>query len=73
MSATPNISRTSRLSGFAAASLWHRRMTKTGTHNTFNKVRPRLSAELILHPIPRDRGVASFNDTRRAANVFHAA
>jgi len=73
MSATPTTHSLTRLSGFAVASLWHRRMARTGVQSLITKVQPRLSAELVLHPIPRDRGVPSFDGTRKAADVFHAA
>lgn len=73
MSAIPTTHSLTRLSGFAAASLWHRRMAKTGVPINNTKVHPRLCAELVLHPIPRDRGASAFNDARRAADVFHAA
>lgn len=72
MSTTPTPHSAARLTGFAAASLWHRRMAKTGAH-FITKVQPRLCAELVLHPLPRERGASSFNDTRRTDNVFHAA
>jgi hypothetical protein len=39
-----------RLSGFAAASLWHRRMIRTAALN-YAKVSPRLSPELTLRPV----------------------
>jgi hypothetical protein len=73
MSATPTTHSLTRLSGFAVASLWHRRMARTGFQSVTTKVHPRLSAELVLHPIPRERGVSPFNDTRKVADVFHAA
>jgi len=73
MSATPTTHSLTRLSGFAAASLWHRRMARTGVPSFIPKVHPRLCAELILHPIPRERGASSFHDTRKVADVFHAA
>jgi hypothetical protein len=73
MSATPTNHNLTRLSGFAAASIWHRRMARTGVQSIITKVHPRLCAELVLHPIPRERGVSSFNDARRVADVFHAA
>jgi hypothetical protein len=74
MSATPTHYSAARLTEFAAASLWHRRMAKTGVHTFINKVQPRLCAELVLHPItPRDRGESSSHDSRRAPHVFHAA
>jgi len=72
MSAIPYHHSATRLSGFAAASLWHRRMAKTGAQ-FITKVQPRLCAELVLHPLPRERGASSFNDPRRNADVFHAA
>ena len=72
MSAIPYHHSATRLSGFAAASLWHRRMAKTGAQ-FITKVQPRLCAELVLHPLPRERGASSFNDSRRNADVFHAA
>jgi len=73
MSATPTTHSLTRLSGFAAASLWHRRMARTGVQAILPKVQPRLCAELILHPIARERGPSSFHDTRKVDNVFHAA
>lgn len=73
MSATPTTHSLAHLSGYAAASLWHRRMARTGAHAFITKVHPRLCAELVLHPIPRERGVSSFNDTKKVADVFHAA
>lgn len=72
MSTTLTHHSATRLTGFAAASLWHRRMAKTGVQ-FITKVQPRLCAELILHPIPRERGVSSFNDPRRTSDVFNAA
>ena len=72
MSTTPTHLSIPRLTGFAAAELWHRRLDRT--ESIFNsKVQPRLCAELVLHPLPRERGASSFQDTRRYANVFHAA
>jgi hypothetical protein len=76
MSTIPTTHSVARLSGFAAASLWHRRMARTGVHSIITKVQPRLCAELVLHPlppIPRYRGASSFNDTRKASDVFRAA
>ena len=73
MNATPTTHSLTRLSSFAAASLWHRRMARTGAQAFITKVQPRLSAELVLHPITRDRAVSSFHDARRTADVFHAA
>ena len=73
MSATPTSHSLTRLSGFAVASLWHRRMTRTGGQSASTKVHPRLSAELVLHRIPRERDVSPFNDTRKVSDVFHAA
>ncbi len=73
MSTTPSPLHRTRVSGFAAASLWHGRMAKTGSHFNFTKVHPRLCAELVLHPIPRIRGVSSGFDTRKDSDVFHAA
>ncbi len=73
MSATPSLHNTTRLTGFAAASLWHRRMARAGTQNIIIKAQPRLCAELVLHPIPRDRATSAFTDVRRAVDVFHAA
>jgi hypothetical protein len=74
MSATPtSLAGATRLSGFAAASLWHRRMARTGAHSFVPKVQPRLCAELVLHPVPRVRGGASFHDGRKAVDAFHAA
>ncbi len=61
-----------RLTGFAAASLWHRRMAKTGGHMVA-KVQPRLCAELVLHPLPRERGEPECGDPRRSVHVFHTA
>lgn len=72
MSANTNTLSATRLTGFAAASLWHRRMAKTGAHFV-TKVQPRLCAELVLHPLPRARGASSFHDPRRTADVFNAA
>ena len=37
-----------RLSSFAVATLWHRRLDRT---RTSAKVQPRVAAELILHPV----------------------
>jgi len=73
MSATPTLHNATRLTGFAAASLWHRRMARTGVQAIMTKVQPRLCAELVLHPISRERGAPAFNDARRTADVFHAA
>jgi hypothetical protein len=73
MNATPITPSAARLTGFAAASLWHRRMAKTGVRSAFAKVTPRLCAELVLHPIPRERVVSSLGDARRNADVCHAA
>lgn len=73
MNATPTTPSAARLTGFAAASLWHRRMAKTGVRSAFAKVTPRLCAELVLHPITRERGMSSLGDVRRDANVCHAA
>ncbi len=73
MSAGPPLHNASRLTGFAAASLWHRRMARTGVQSIITKVQPRLCAELVLHPIARERGASAFNDARRAPDVFHAA
>jgi len=73
MSATPTTHNFSRLSGFAVASLWHRRMARTGVQSISSKVHPRLCAELVLHPIPRERGASSFSDARKVADVCHAA
>lgn len=73
MNATATTPTSTRLSGFAAASLWHRRMAKTGVRSALAKVTPRLCAELVLHPIPRERGVSSLGDVRRDLNVCHAA
>lgn len=72
MSTTPTHPDTARLTGFAAAELWLRRLDRTAT--AFHaRVQPRLCAELVLHPLPRERGTSSFHDTRRNTNVFHAA
>jgi len=73
MSATPTLQNATRLTGFAAASLWHRRMARTGVQSIITKVHPRLCAELVLHPIARERGAPVFTDARRADDVFHAA
>jgi hypothetical protein len=73
MSATPTTHNLARLSGFAVASLWHRRMARTAVPSSNTKVHPRLCAELVLHPIPRERGVSPFTDSRKVADVFHAA
>lgn len=40
---------TTRLSSFVAASLWHRRLSRATLSSP--RVRPRVSAELILHPV----------------------
>lgn len=60
-----------RLSGFAAASLWHRRLVRTHALG-YVRVRPRLSAELVLHSILRDGGKTS-NVPGRADDSRHAA
>jgi hypothetical protein len=73
MSTTPTSHSLTRLTGFAAASLWHRRMARTGVQSFITKVQPRLCAELVLHSIPRDRGASSLNDSRKVADVCHAA
>jgi hypothetical protein len=73
MSATPTTHTLTRLTGFAAASLWHRRMARTGVQSFAPKVQARLCAELVLRPIPRERGASFFHDTRKVADVFHAA
>lgn len=73
MSASPTLHNTARLTGFAAASLWHRRLARTSVQIMNTKVHPRLCAELVLHPIARERVASAFNDARRAADVFHAA
>ena len=73
MNATPTTPSAARLTGFAAASLWHRRMAKTGVRSAFAKVTPRLCAELVLHPIPCVRGTSSLGDVRRDNDVCHAA
>lgn len=72
MSTIPTHHSATRLTGFAAASLWHRRMAKTGAQ-FITKVQPRLCAELVLHPLRRERGASSFGDPRRTENVFNAA
>jgi hypothetical protein len=61
----------SRLSGYAASTLWHRRLIRTGS-SSFSKVQPRVSAELVLHPVTRDASVASPVENRRPA-ARHAA
>lgn len=73
MNATPTIPSVTRLTGFAAASLWHRRLANTGVRSAFVKVTPRLCAELVLHPISRERGVSALGDARRETDVCHAA
>ena len=73
MSATPTTHSLTRLSGFAAASLWHRRMARARVQDFVTRAHPRLCAELVLHPITRERGESSFNDARKVADVFHAA
>lgn len=59
-----------RLSGFAAASLWHRRLVRTSALN-YVKIRPRLAAELVLQSVLRD--TPSSSAPRRTADSYHAA
>ena len=60
-----------RLSGFAAASLWHRRLVRTSALN-YVRIRPRLAAELVLQSVLREGGESS-TMPRRAADSRHAA
>jgi len=61
-----------RLSGFAAASLWHRRMVRSTALN-FARVRPRVSAALVLRPVNRDALSSNVSDSGRADSSCHAA
>jgi hypothetical protein len=61
-----------RLSGFAAASLWHRRLVRTNALN-YVKVRPRLAAELVLQSVRRDGVSAYSTPPGRADAGRHAA
>jgi hypothetical protein len=60
-----------RLSGFAAACLWHRRLVRTNALN-YVRIRPRLSAELVVNSILRDSARSS-NAPGRADDSRHAA
>ncbi|OAM91399.1 hypothetical protein OH491_23175 [Termitidicoccus mucosus] len=78
-----------RLSGFAAARIWHHRLSRTTVPRpgaaspvvpACGRVRPRVCAELVLHPIkekqnPRLRGVLPLDGEIRpeAADSRHAA
>lgn len=61
-----------RLSGYAAASLWHRRLVRSRALSSV-KVQPRLSAELTLHPVRRETGKPFPSDHPRTADSRHAA
>lgn len=69
---TPYSFSVGRLSGFAAASLWHRRLIRSRALSS-TKVQPRLSAELTLHPVRRETGKPFPSEPRRAADSRHAA
>jgi hypothetical protein len=63
-----------RLTGFAAASLWHRRLVRAQALN-YVRVQPRRSAELVLHPLRRatDDFSAVSTQPRRGDARRHAA
>jgi hypothetical protein len=61
-----------RLTGFAAACLWHRRLVRTHALS-YTRAKPRLSAELVLRSVYRDclkptsRGAARTDAGRHVA------
>lgn len=74
MYASPtSVSAATRLSSFAAASLWHRRLARATLASP--RVRPRVSAELILHPVVSNGlPVATASTSPRAPlDVYRAA
>jgi hypothetical protein len=60
-----------RLSGFAAASLWHRRLVRTNALN-YVRIRPRLAAELVMQSVVIETP-QSPTASRRSVDSRHAA
>jgi hypothetical protein len=69
----------SRLTGFTANSLWHRRLSRLHPGSAAAlpaRVQPRVSAELILHPVVSQRlplTPLSAPSSRDSLDVCHAA
>jgi hypothetical protein len=61
-----------RLTGFAAASLWHRRLVRTSALN-YVRVQPRVAAELVMRPLRREDSRSFGFEPGRAGPGRHAA
>ncbi len=61
-----------RLTGFAAASLWHRRLVRAHALNHV-RAKPRISAELVLRPVPREGLRPAVRSAARADASRHVA
>jgi hypothetical protein len=61
-----------RLTGFAAACLWHRRLVRAHALR-YARAKPRISAELVLRPVPRDHLRAASSGAARVDASRHVA
>jgi hypothetical protein len=61
-----------RLTGFAAACLWHRRLLRPRALNAVS-ARPRISTGLVLRPLPRTSLKSTARSATRTDAGRHAA